>query len=96
MLRCFFFFLFFSGGGGGGGERLSLEMGDSPPPTSADAEPDRARLEDEEEEDFFEDFFDDFEYFSTSLSEDSDDVYLEDTGVNFIIFRRVQFYKPVS
>ena len=72
---------FFSGGGGGGGERLSLEMGDSPPPTNAEAEPDLARLDDEDDDDFFEDFFDDFEYFSTSLSEDSDEVYLgEEAG----------------
>ena len=66
LLRCFFFFRFFSGGG----ERLSLEMGDSPPPTSA-ADPDLARFDD-----FFEDFFD-FEYFSTSLSEESDEVCLK-------------------
>ena len=68
---------FFSGcGGGGGGERLSLEIGDSPPPTNADAEPDLALLED-----FFEDFFDDdLEYFSTSLSEESDELYLGDEG----------------
>ena len=42
------------------------------------AEPDRAARRDDEDDDFLEDFFDDddLEYFSTSLSEDSDDVYL--------------------
>ena len=57
-------------------------MGDSPPPTSA-ADPDLPRF------DFFEDFFD-FEYFSTSLSEESDEVCLTFIVTNMFEKHKIQ------